>query len=237
MKFIFKDFCDRNFNPAGDIRGISYYTFSSLSYLLDVYWKRVGYENNYFRFLLYLVYFPHILQGPIERYGRLGARLKGEFRFDYDRVVRGIQLILWGYFKKLVIADRIDIFITKVYEDYRYAGAYVLALSILLAVVYIYSDFSGCMDIARGISQIFGIELDLNFNHPFSSTSIVEFWRRWHISLTTWFRDYVYIPLGGSREGTGKTIRNLFVVWLLTGIWHGANYTFIFWGSADLLPA
>ena len=227
--------------------GISYYTFSSLSYLLDVYWKRVGYENNYFRFLLYLIYFPHILQGPIERYGRLGARLKGEFRFDYDRIVRGIQLLLWGYFKKLVIADRIDVFITKAYADYRYAGAYVLAISILLDVVYIYADFSGCMDIARGVSQIFGVELDLNFNHPFSSTSIVEFWRRWHMSLGGWFKDYVYYPVSTSnlvkaisKNTRGKTSPRVskmlisffpvFCTWVLTGVWHGTGLPYVAWG-------
>ena len=227
--------------------GISYYTFSSLSYLLDVYWKRIGHEKNYFRFLLYLIYFPHILQGPIERYGRLGVRLKQELRFDYDRVVRGIMLMLWGYFKKLVIADRIDVFITKTYDDFKYAGAYVLAISILLDVVYIYSDFSGCMDIARGISQIFGVELDLNFNHPFASRSIVEFWRRWHMSLGGWFKDYVYYPVSTSRlvksiskKTRGKcspriskmliSVLPVFCTWVLTGVWHGTGLPYIAWG-------
>ncbi len=227
--------------------GISYYTFSSLSYLLDVYWKRVDFEKNYFRFLLYLIYFPHILQGPIERYGSLGVRLKQELRFDYDRIVRGLQLMVWGYFKKLVIADRIDVFITKAYADYKYAGAYVLAIAILLDVVYIYADFSGCMDIARGVSSIFGVELDLNFNHPFSSRTIVEFWRRWHMSLGGWFRDYVYFPVSTSRlvksiskKTRGKcsprvskmliTVIPVFCTWVLTGVWHGTGKTYVAWG-------
>ncbi len=227
--------------------GISYYTFSSLSYLLDVYWRRVGYETNYLRFLLYLIYFPHILQGPIERYGRLGVRLKQELRFDWDRILGGVQLMLWGYFKKLVIADRIDVFITNAYADYKTAGSFALVLAILLDVVYIYSDFSGCMDIARGVSAIFGVELDLNFNHPFSSLNIVEFWRRWHMSLGSWFKDYVYYPISISslvknisKKTRGKTspriskmlitILPVFCTWVLTGVWHGTGITYVSWG-------
>ncbi len=227
--------------------GISYYTFSSLSYLLDVYWKRVGYEKNYFRFLLYLIYFPHILQGPIERYGKLGVRLKQELRFDYDRVVSGIQLMLWGYFKKLVIADRITQFIDAAYGDYWNANSLILILSMFLDVIYIYADFSGCMDMARGMSQIFGIELDLNFDHPFSSRSVTEFWRRWHMTLGGWFKDYVYYPISTSRlvkniskSTRGKvspkiakalvTVIPVSVTWVLTGVWHGTGLTYIAWG-------
>ena len=210
--------------------GISYYTFSALSYLLDVYWKRVEYEKSYSRFLLYLIYFPHILQGPIEHYGRLGQRLKKELTFDYDRVCKGIQLMLYGYFKKLVIADRINPFITTAYQNHNTTAGSILLLAMFLDVVYIYADFSGCMDIGRGVSEIFGIEMDLNFNHPFSSKTVTEFWRRWHISLSKWFRDYVYIPLGGSRVSIPRNILNLAIVWLLTGIWHGASYSFIVWG-------
>lgn len=227
--------------------GISYYTFSCLSYLLDVYWKRIKHEENYARFLLYAIYFPHILQGPIERYSRLGERLKGEFRFDYDRVCKGLQLMLWGYFKKLVIADRINIFTTEVYAEGSNAYGVIYIIAFFLDIVYIYSDFSGCMDIARGVSQIFGVELDLNFNHPFSSKSIVEFWRRWHMSLGSWFKDYVYYPIS-----TSKTVKNISksckkhfpdavtravitaipvsVTWLLTGIWHGTGATYVAWG-------
>lgn len=227
--------------------GISYYTFSTVSYLLDVYWKRVGYEKNYFRFLLYAIYFPHILQGPIERYGRLGQRLKQELRFDYTRVCYGLQLMVWGFFKKLVIADRINIFINTAYQHYLSQEGFVLIIAILLDVVYIYADFSGCIDIARGVSDIFGVELDLNFDHPFGSKSIVEFWRRWHMSLGSWFKDYVYysVSTSGLVKGLSKktkdkwpprlsraliTIIPVFATWVLTGLWHGTGITYVSWG-------
>lgn len=227
--------------------GISYYTFSCLSYLLDVYWKREDYEKNYARFLLYAIYFPHILQGPIERYGRLGKRLKGEFLFDYDRVCKGLQLIVWGIFKKLVIADRINLFTTEVYKDGSSAAGLIYTIAFFLDVVYIYADFSGCMDIARGVSQIFGVELDLNFNHPFSSKSVTEFWRRWHMSLGSWFKDYVYYPISTSKfvKNVAKTCKKhlpdgvtrsvvtaipVTVTWVSTGIWHGTGVTYLAWG-------
>jgi D-alanyl-lipoteichoic acid acyltransferase DltB (MBOAT superfamily) len=229
--------------------GISYYTFSTLSYLLDVFWKKVDYETNYARFLLYAIYFPHILQGPIERYGRLGQRLKQEMRFDYHRCAYGLQLMLWGYFKKLVIADRLNIFIQSVYGvEQGMNGGFVYIIAGLLDVVYIYSDFSGCMDIARGASDLFGVELDLNFNHPFCSKSVVELWRRWHMSLGSWFKDYVYYPVS-----TSKLVKNLnkkaraskipprvsrvlitaipvSITWILTGTWHGNGLGYVCWG-------
>jgi D-alanyl-lipoteichoic acid acyltransferase DltB (MBOAT superfamily) len=227
--------------------GISYYTFSALSYLLDVYWRRVEREKSYPRFLLYLIYFPHILQGPIERYGRLGERLKQELRFDYQRVTFGVQLIVWGFMKKLIIADRLDIFITKVYKGYEQAGGVLFLVAAFFDVVYIYADFSGCMDMARGISQIFGVELDLNFDHPFASLSIAEFWRRWHITLGEWFRDYVYYPVSTSKlvKNIGRKTRNRWpqrlsrlavntlpvaATWIMTGLWHGTGKTYLAWG-------
>lgn len=227
--------------------GISYYTFSALSYLLDVYWKRVSWEASYPRFLLYLIYFPHILQGPIERYGRLGEQLKRELRFDYKRVTFGVQLIVWGFMKKLIIADRLTIFITKVYQDYERADGLLFIIAALLDVAYIYADFSGCMDMARGISQIFGVELDLNFDHPFSSKNIAEFWRRWHITLGEWFRDYVYYPVSTSKlvKNIGRKTRGIWpprlcrlamnvfpivITWILTGLWHGTGKTYLAWG-------
>lgn len=241
---------DTHFNAAWIIvpLGISYYTFSSLSYLLDVYWKRVDYEKNYARFLLYAIYFPHILQGPIERYGRLGQRLKQELRFDYDRFCKGMQLIVWGFFKKLVIADRIDTFISGVYGDFKNASGAMFLVAMFLDVVYIYADFSGCMDIARGVSQMFGVELDLNFDHPFSAKSVTEFWRKWHMSLGSWFKDYVYYPISTSDlvKNIGKackrkelpdwlarsfvTVIPVSVTWVLTGLWHGTGYTYLAWG-------
>ena len=227
--------------------GISYYTFSALSYLLDVYWKRVSYEKNYFRFLLYLIYFPHILQGPIEHYGMLGQELKKELYFDYERVCRGMQLMLYGYFKKLVIADRINTFISTAYGAYESTAGSILLVAMFLDVVYIYADFSGCMDIARGVSEIFGIQIALNFDHPFSSGSITEFWRRWHMTMGGWFREYVYTPLSTSElvKNINKATRNkvpaqvsrslttiipVFVTWVLTGLWHGTGTTYVAWG-------
>lgn len=227
--------------------GISYYTFTSLSYLLDVYWKRISYEKNYARFLLYVSYFPHILQGPIERYGRLGERLKAELRFDYTRVAMGVQLMVWGFIKKLILANRLDTFITGTFNRYAEVGGFAFWVAALLDVVYIYADFSGCMDIARGVSQIFGVELDLNFDHPFSSKSVTEFWRRWHMTMGGWFREYVYLPLSSSGlvKKISKSTKNrmpdrvarvlvtaipVSVTWVLTGLWHGTGKTYLSWG-------
>lgn len=228
--------------------GISYYTFSTVGYLLDVYWKRYAFEKNYFRFLLYAIYFPHILQGPIARYNNLGTQLKGELKFDLDRVIKGIQLLLWGYFKKLVIADRLNLFIDGVFDNYTSTLGLINVVAMVADAFYIYADFSGCMDMARGISEIFGIKLELNFMRPFLSQNVPEFWRRWHITLGAWFRDYVFMPVS-----TGTTLKNLnkklktanvsksvsriilvtipvFITWILTGLWHGTGSTYIMWG-------
>lgn len=228
--------------------GVSYYTFSTVGYLLDVYWERYDAEKNFFRFLLYAIYFPHILQGPIARYNKLGAELKKELRFDINRIVRGIQLILWGYFKKLVIADRLNLFIQGVFDSYDKDLGLMNLFAIFFDVVYIYSDFSGCMDIARGISEIFGIELQKNFNRPFLAKSIPEFWRRWHMTLGGWFKDYVYFPVStsgfvkkyGALLKKAKFSKNairvlttavpVFVTWILTGLWHGTGKTYLAWG-------
>lgn len=227
--------------------GISYYTFSALSYLLDLYWRRVDCEKSYARFLLYLIYFPHILQGPIEHYGRLGERLKAELLFDYDRFCKGLQLMLYGYFKKLVVADRINTFITTAYGNYSETSGSILLVAMFLDVVYIYADFSGCMDMVRGMSQLFGIEMDLNFNHPFSSRTVTEFWRRWHMTMGGWFREYVYMPVSTSDfvKNVSKKTRDslplqmsrsittaipVTVTWVLTGLWHGTGATYVAWG-------
>ena len=227
--------------------GISYYTFSTVGYLLDVYWRRYSSESNYARFALYAIYFPHILQGPIERYNRLGSRLKMELRFNAERMLSGFQLMLWGYFKKLVIADRANVFVTAAYANPGGRGGALLCIAIILDVLYIYMDFSGCMDIARGVSDMFGIELDLNFKRPFFSKSITEFWRRWHMSLGSWFKDYVYYPVSTSSwvKKLGKKVKKRFgdragritvtffpvaITWFLTGLWHGTGKTYIAWG-------
>lgn len=228
--------------------GISYYTFSTVGYLLDVYWKRYPHENNYLRFLLYAIYFPHILQGPIARYNNLGTQLKSELNFDLDRCIKGAQLLLWGYFKKLVIADRLNIFIDGVFENADSNLGLINILAMVADAFYIYADFSGCMDMARGISDIFGIKLELNFERPFLATSVPEFWRRWHITLGAWFRDYVYMPVstGAKLKELNKKLKKanvskslsriilvtipVFITWILTGLWHGTGSTYIMWG-------
>lgn len=227
--------------------GISYYTFSIVSYLADVYWKKDKAEKNYFKFLLFILYFPKILQGPISRHKNLANQLMEGHRFEYKRFCYGLQLMLWGYFKKLVIADRLAILVNKVFGSYAAYSGSVLLIASLLAAVQLYCDFSGYMDIALGISQIFGIELEKNFDHPFFSKSAAEFWRRWHITLGTWFKDYVYMPLVVSPRmmkltqrtkqkfgtRTGKTVMTsipLAIVWLLTGIWHGTGWSYVVWG-------
>ncbi|MBQ1435974.1 MAG: MBOAT family protein [Clostridia bacterium] len=223
--------------------GISYYTFSTVGYILDVYWKRCEHEENFFRFFLYAIYFPHIVQGPISRYRLLGQELKKELRFDYGRAAAGVQLMIWGFFKKLVIADRLHIFVSNVYDGGMHPGSIFLVTCFFDAMM-IYTDFSGYMDIVRGVSQIFGVELEPNFNHPFFSKSVPEFWRRWHMSLGGWFKDYVYYPLTVSKwmkavnKKTGKKPFGRFltvaipvlITWFLTGLWHGTGLPYICWG-------
>lgn len=227
--------------------GVSYYTFSAVGYLAEVYWKREKAEKNFFRLLLFLAYFPQILQGPIARYKRLAGQLVQGHTFDTKRISYGLQLALWGYFKKLVIADRLVIFVNTVFHNFSEYRGIVFVVATLLSGLQLYCDFSGYMDIARGISQIFGIELDKNFDHPFFARSAAEFWRRWHITLGAWFKDYVYMPLVisprvarlsrrvkktfGSRAGKAVvTVVPLGCVWILTGLWHGTGYNYIAWG-------
>ena len=227
--------------------GVSYYTFSSLGYLLDVYWRKTKYISNYFQFALCVFYFPQIVQGPIARYQKLLPQFTRENRFDYHRVCFGIQLMLYGYFKKMVIADRLAIFTGHVLGDIGAYEGLVLVITLIFCSFQIYADFSGCVDIVRGTSQIFGIELDENFNHPFFSKSTAEFWRRWHMTLGTWFKDYVYMPTATSpwlikliskvKEKFGRkvaknlnTIIPLMTVWVLTGVWHGTGWNYVAWG-------
>ncbi|MCM1568104.1 MAG: hypothetical protein NC081_01505 [Roseburia sp.] len=226
--------------------GISYYTFSTVGYLLDVYWKRYEFETNYFRFLLYAIYYPHIVQGPISRYNKLGLELKKDLKVSSDNIFKGAQLILWGYFKKLVIADRLSIFTTQVFSDTGHNGTIYL-VAIIFDVFQIYTDFSGYMDIVRGVSEMFGIELERNFNHPFFSKSVPEFWRRWHMSLGSWFKDYVYYPLTickpikKLKKWSDKHLPELLakllvtgipvmITWISTGLWHGTGAGYLAWG-------
>ena len=227
--------------------GISYYTFSSIGYLADVYWKKDQPEGNYFKLLLFILFFPKILQGPVAKHRILAGYLYQGHRFDYRSFCFGAQLVIWGYFKKMVIADRIALFTATVFSDEGAPGGAVLCIAVILSAVQIYSDFSGCMDIAAGVSQMFGIVLEKNFNHPFFAKSASEFWRRWHITLGVWFRDYVYMPLvisprlirlsgmagrkAGKRAGRAVlTVVPLSVVWVLTGLWHGTGASYLVWG-------
>ena len=210
--------------------GVSFYFFQSMGYLIDVYKGKIRAERHFGYYALFVSFFPQLLAGPIGRADALLPQLKKERRFDYASVTYGLKLMAWGYFKKLVIADVFAVTVNKVYDNaHSYVGLVLLIVTVMFAIE-IYCDFSGYSDIAIGCAKLFGIELATNFKSPYLSFSIKEFWSRWHISLSTWFRDYVYIPLGGNRRGKGRTLFNIFIVWLLTGFWHGAEWNFIIWG-------
>lgn len=211
--------------------GISFYTFQALSYMVDIYRKKIEPEKDFAYYALYISYFPQLVAGPIERPEKLIPQLKADRNFDERQATDGIGLILMGFFKKIVVADTIAKGVDQVYGNvYAYKG-FVLVLATMLFAVQIYCDFAGYSDIARGSSKLLGIELTDNFKEPYFSRSIKEFWNRWHISLSSWLRDYVYIPLGGNRTGMWKQVRNLLITFLLSGIWHGANWTFVVWGG------
>ena len=210
--------------------GISFYTFQSLSYSIDVYRGKLPVTRDVVAFCTYIAFFPQLVAGPIERATNLLPQMLGCRRFDYAEAVDGLRRILWGFFKKMVIADNCALAVNQIWDGYTDANAVTLLCGMVLFTFQIYGDFSGYSDIAIGTAKLFGIRLMENFRLPYFSRSIGEFWRRWHISLMTWFRDYLYIPLGGSRVGPYHTIRNIFIVFLLSGLWHGANWTFVVWG-------
>ncbi|MBK8139117.1 MAG: MBOAT family protein [Chloroflexi bacterium] len=211
--------------------GISFYTFQSLAYTIDVYRGNLKAERSVVRFLTFVAFFPQLVAGPIERATHLLPQFYVDHRFDYARTVEGFRYILWGAFKKLVIADRLAIYVNAVYNSADdYSGLTLINATVFFAFQ-IYCDFSGYSDIAVGAAKIMGFDLMVNFRQPYLSQSIREFWRRWHISLSTWFRDYLYIPLGGNRKGFGRMLGNLFVVFVISGLWHGANWTFLIWGA------
>ena len=215
--------------------GISFYTFQALSYSIDVYRKKIEPTKDIIQFFAFVSFFPQLVAGPIERATNLLPQFGKTRTFDYHTATDGMRQILWGLFKKIVIADNCAIYVNEVYANFEdYSGSTLLVAAVLFAFQ-IYGDFSGYSDIAIGTAKLFGIKLMRNFNVPYFSRDIAEFWRRWHISLTTWFRDYVYIPLGGSRCSKAKIIRNTFVIFLLSGMWHGANWTFIVWGAYHAL--
>ncbi|MDD3080348.1 MAG: MBOAT family protein [Paludibacter sp.] len=215
--------------------GISFYTFQTLSYSIDVYKRKLEPTNDFIAFAAFVSFFPQLVAGPIERATHLLPQFYIKRTFDYSKAVDGMRQILWGLFKKMVIADNCAEFANQIFHDSAVLDGSTLVLGAIFFTFQIYGDFSGYSDIAIGTSRLFGFDLMQNFNFPYFSRDIAEFWRRWHISLTTWFRDYLYIPLGGSRGSTTMKIRNTFIIFLVSGFWHGANWTFIAWGGLNAL--
>jgi alginate O-acetyltransferase complex protein AlgI len=215
--------------------GISFYTFHGLSYVIDIYNDRIKPELNFVDYSVFVSFFPLLVAGPIERATHLLPQIKRERNFDYAKAVDGVRQILWGLFKKIVIADSCADYANNIFNNSADQSGSTLLLGAILFAFQIYGDFSGYSDIALGTARLFGIELLRNFAFPYFSRDIAEFWRRWHISLSTWFRDYLYIPLGGSKGGTWKKVRNTFIIFLVSGFWHGANWTFIIWGLLNAL--
>ena len=211
--------------------GISFYTFQALSYSIDVYRGKIAPTKDMVAFFAFITFFPQLVAGPIERATNLLPQFLQKREFNYDTAVDGMRQILWGLFKKIVVADNCAVYVDNVFSSYQTQSGSTLLLAAIFFTFQIYGDFSGYSDIAIGTAKLFGIKLMRNFNVPYFSRDIAEFWRRWHISLTTWFRDYVYIPLGGSRVSKVKVVRNTFIIFLVSGFWHGANWTFIVWGA------
>ncbi len=215
--------------------GISFYTFQALSYSIDVYRGKIEPTRDRVQFFAYVSFFPQLVAGPIERATNLLPQFGRERTFDYDQAVDGLRQMLWGYFKKIVVADWCGVYVDKVFGDIPGHTGVQLAAAAMFFAFQIYGDFSGYSDIAIGTAKLFGIKLMRNFATPYFSRDIAEFWRRWHISLTTWFRDYVYIPMGGSRRSKGRVALNTMVIFLVSGFWHGANWTFLAWGAFHAL--
>lgn len=211
--------------------GISFYTFQTMSYTIDVYRGKMDATKDPIAFFTFVAFFPQLVAGPIERASNLLPQFFKKRKFEYQMGSDGMKLILWGLFKKMVIADNCALIVNPIFDNYQTASGLELIMGSILFAFQIYGDFSGYSDIAIGTAKLFGFDLMTNFRTPYFSRDIAEFWRRWHISLSTWFRDYVYIPLGGSRVSKSKAIRNIFIVFLVSGFWHGANWSFIAWGG------
>ena len=211
--------------------GISFYTFQALSYTMDVYRGDIKAQKHLGKYALFVSFFPQLVAGPIERSAHLLPQFDEEFKFDYTRVKDGLLLMLWGLFKKIVIADRLAIVVNTVYNNPKNFNGFSLVVATIFFAFQIYCDFSSYSDIAIGSAKVMGYDLMKNFNRPYFSKSISEFWRRWHISLGTWFKDYLYFPLGGSRVTKWKKYRNIMIVFLTSGLWHGASGNFVIWGA------
>jgi D-alanyl-lipoteichoic acid acyltransferase DltB (MBOAT superfamily) len=215
--------------------GISFYTFQTLSYTIDVYKNKIKPTNDFLAFGSFVSFFPQLVAGPIERASNMLPQFTGPRKFDPTLAKEGLRQMLWGLFIKIMIADTAAVYVNMIYSDYSsYSGSTLLLGSVLFAFQ-IYCDFAGYSSIAIGVGKLFGVQLMKNFDFPYFSRDIAEFWRRWHISLSTWFRDYVYIPLGGSRVGKWLSFRNITIVFLVSGFWHGANWTFVVWGALHAL--
>lgn len=211
--------------------GISFYTFQALSYTVDVYRKEIYAERNFLKYALFVSFFPQLVAGPIERSKNLLVQVSQKHTFNYERMKDGLLLMLFGYFLKMVIADRAAILVNFVFENYEAYMGLEIAIAAIFFAIQIYGDFAGYSSIAIGAAWVMGFKLMQNFNHPYFALNIQDFWRRWHISLSSWFRDYVYIPLGGSRCSRLKKYRNIAIVFLTSGLWHGANWTYVIWGA------
>ena len=215
--------------------GISFYTFQTLSYTIDVYRKTLKPTNDFIAFAAFVSFFPQLVAGPIERASNLLPQFYKKREFNYNKAVDGLRQILWGLFKKVVIADNCAEYANIIFNNSDDYSGSTLFLGAIFFTFQIYGDFSGYSDIAIGVSRLFGFNLQQNFAFPYFSRDIAEFWRRWHISLSTWFRDYLYIPLGGSRGGNSMKIRNTFIIFIVSGFWHGANWTFVIWGALNVV--
>lgn len=215
--------------------GISFYTFHGLSYVIDIYYKRIESEKNLVDYALFVSYFPLLVAGPIERATHLLPQVKQKRSFDFEKAKEGVYQIIWGLVKKVVIADTCATYANAIFDNYTSMNSLSLILGAIYFAFQIYGDFSGYSDMALGMSKLFGLDLLRNFNYPYFSRDIAEFWRRWHISLSSWFRDYLYIPLGGSRGSKLKQVRNVFIIFVVSGFWHGANWTFLAWGFINAM--
>lgn len=230
---LLNNFSGKNFNIAIDVLlpvGISFYTFQALGYTIDVYRKDIRAEENFIDYALFVSFFPQLVAGPIERSVNLLPQIKNPKKFSYDNLVRGLILFFYGMFLKLIIADRAAILVNEVFGNYKNFSREILIISGILFTLQIYCDFYSYSIMAKGSAKILGIDLMDNFKEPLLSKSITEFWRRWHISLSTWFKDYLYIPLGGNRKGKLRKYFNLILVFLVSGLWHGADLSFVLWG-------
>jgi D-alanyl-lipoteichoic acid acyltransferase DltB (MBOAT superfamily) len=210
--------------------GISFYTFHGLSYVIDIYYKLIKAEYNFIDYSLFVSYFPLLVAGPIERATHLLPQVKVKRTFDFEKAKQGLYQLLWGLVKKVVIADTCATYANAIFDNYENMNSLSLILGAIYFAFQIYGDFSGYSDMALGMSKLFGIDLLKNFNYPYFSRDIAEFWRRWHISLSSWFKDYLYIPLGGSKGSKLKQVRNVFIIFVVSGFWHGANWTYLAWG-------